>query len=546
MAPRARDLVEVIHGLADADASRGIHLVDSRFEVRFHPYRELFWNAMARARSFRARGVQRRDAVLLPMSTDLDTIASFLGLVVLGAVPFSVSLPLMGQDPDAHRRHLARLAAAFDVRWWCCPVEIGAGFEGVPADRVLCAGGEVGAERLGGPLPEPAQVAPDDVAFVQFSSGSTSQPKGIPITHRSLLYNLSLIVDNDRRSEGSVFVSWLPLYHDMGLVGGLLTNFMCPNTLVLMPPKCFIARPIFWLDAITRFRGTVTAIPNFALDVCTQRISDEQLRDSRPDLGSLRYVYNGSEPVRPASIRRFEERLGRFGFVPGSIYPVYGMAEATLIVSAPPFEHPETVRTFEGRAVPSVGYPLGDFQVEIRDEDGRRLGADRVGEIHLRGTSVTRGYLGSQGEAAGRGADGWLATGDLGFLDAEGRLYVTGRKKDLLIVQGQNFYGHDIAACVEEGLGLRPGTVHAFSVEGEEAESVVVMVAVPRPRSRETAGGQGPSVDPDRLRADVYKLILREFGLAVRDVHLVQRLPKTTSGKIMRHECLRMYVERRA
>lgn len=312
-----------------------------------------------------------------------------------------------------------------------------------------------------------AEVGPDDVVFVQFSSGSTSQPKGVRITHRGLLYNLSLIVDNDRRSEASVWVSWLPLYHDMGLVRGLLTNFILRNTLVLMPPRCFIARPLFWLEAITRFRGTVTAIPNFALDICTRRISEEQLRDSRLDLSSLRYVYIGSEPVRPSSIRRFEERFGPFGFVPGSIYPVYGMAEATLIVSAPAFGRPETIRIFEGMEVPSVGYPLGDFQVEIRDEEGRRLGADRVGEIHLRGTSVSPGYLEDGEGAGGSRGDRWLATGDLGFLDAEGRLYITGRKKDLLIVQGQDFYGHHIAACAEEGLGLRPGTVHAFAVDGE-------------------------------------------------------------------------------
>lgn len=548
MAASPRTLVDLIRALRDAAPNRGIHFFGSRFEERFVPYGELFRQAVAFASSLRDRGVGRSDRVLLPLSSNPETVAAFWGLVLLGAVPFSVPVPLMAQDRQAYLRRLVHLATACAVRWWILPGEAGQQEdvpEGFPPERILRLGP---LSRL--PLPSKdrddfSPASPDDMAFVQFSSGSTSHPKGVPITHRALVYNLSLIVDNDRRTPESVFASWLPLYHDMGLVGGLLSNLWFRNRLVLMDPRCFVSRPLAWLEAISRFRATVTAIPNFALDVCTQRVSEEQLRQAGVELGSLRYVYNGSEPVRPSSIRRFEQKFASFGFVPGSIYPAYGMAEATLIVTAPKYGVPVVIRRFRGAEIPSVGYPLGDFQVAVRDEEGRPCGAEQVGEIFLRGTSVTPGYVGPGAESGDLLRDGWLATGDLGFLDEEGRLFVTGRKKDLLIVRGQNFYGHDIAASVEEGLSLRPGTVHVFSVEREEAEAVVLLVAAPRAGG--PARGSRPDGDPDLegLRREIVKLVLREFGLAVHDVLFVPRLPKTTSGKIMRHECERIYRERR-
>jgi len=230
-------------------------------------------------------------------------------------------------------------------------------------------------------------------------------------------------------------------------------------------------------------------------------------------------------------------KFGPHGFVPGSIQPVYGMAEATLIISAPKLDEPEIIRRIEGMDVPSVGYPLGDFEVEIKDDGGAVLPAERVGEIHIRGTSVTPGYLESGGNVGGLLPGGWLATGDLGMLDLEGRLYITGRKKDLLIVQGRNFYGHDIAACIEETRGLRTGSVYVFSIDREGQEAVIVMLSLPKADADANAG------DPRTLRAEIQTLVIREFGLAVHDVHVVARIPKTTSGKIVRHICQQMYLE---
>jgi len=538
--PVYRDLVALVAGLEGADPAKGILLVDSRFQESFHPYADLFRRTRAIARQFIAQGLLPGQRVVIPLATDMDAIASFLALVYLGAVPFSVTAPLIGQDREAHRRQMVRLINLHKVDRLLVSEDL-EGITGLyqeaPAAMALVATSPT-AEDLANESPvAAAAVAKDDVAFVQFSSGSTSQPKGVRITHRGIVYNIGLIVSSDRRTAESVWVSWLPLYHDMGLVGGLLTNFVLRNPLVLMHPRCFVSRPLAWLQAISRHRGYVTAIPNFALDICTERITDEQLRETPLDLSSFRYIYNGSEPVRPSSLRRFEAKFGPHGFVPGSVQPVYGMAEATLIISAPKLDEPEIVRRIEGMDVPSVGYPLGDFEVEIRNDDGARLPAERVGEIHIRGTSVTPGYLESGGNVGGLLPGGWLATGDLGMLDLEGRLYITGRKKDLLIVQGRNFYGHDIAACIEETRGLRTGSVYVFSIDREGQEAVIVMLSLPKADADANAG------DPRTLRAEIQTLVIREFGLAVHDVHVVARIPKTTSGKIVRHICQQMYLE---
>lgn len=548
MAPTYRDFIDLVQSMERTDPDKGIFLISTRLQETFHSYQEIFRRTRAIVRQFDAQGVRRGHRVLIPLATDLNAIASFFALIQLGAVPFSVVAPAVGQDRDAYRRQILHLIDIHKVDRFFVSDDLAgiADAAGTASGASALVAKTPTADEMNDATPAAAaSVAPDDVVFVQFSSGSTAHPKGIRITHRGILYNMGLITDADGRTPDSVWVSWLPLYHDMGLIGGLLTNLLFKNRLVLMHPRSFITRPIAWLAAITRHRGTVTAIPNFALDLCTERVTDEQLRDHSLDLSTFRFIHNGSEPVRPASIRRFEKRFVPHGFVPGSVFPVYGMAETTLIVSAPRIDEPEVVRRLEGMDVPSVGYLLGDFRAEIRDDDGNVLGPEQVGEIHLRGTAVTPGYL-ETGGADDRIRDGWLATGDLGMLDAEGRLYITGRKKDLIIIQGRNFYGHDIAGCIEENLRLKSGTTHVFSIDRNNQETVIAMVALPK-RGGEGGAEEGDrAADLDRLAADIKALVLREFGLAVHDVHFVPRIPKTTSGKIVRHVCQQMYLEAHA
>lgn len=517
------DFVQLLEGLEEVPDERGILMIDTRFRESRISYRRLLDRVRSAAGGFAEQGVEPGNTVLMSLTNRLDAIVGFLGAVYLGAIPISVPPALMSQDRRCHLRRIATLYAdqaldAYLASPELAELDVGSGVR-VPDAENAC-------RRVG-----PAAVRGDDVVFVQFSSGSTSQPKGVRITHRNLMHNLDWILANDLRTPEDVFVSWLPLCHDMGLVGGLLSNLVRGNDLVLMDPRCFIARPVSWLERISRHRGTVTAIPNFALDICADRVTDDQLEGHGIDLSSFRYIYCGSEPVRVESIERFEARLTPRGLARGIVYPVYGMSEATLIISAPNRSHSVAARLFDDMVVPAVGFPLGDLSLRIADDRGEEAVSGGIGEILVRGSSIMPGYLGHEDGATGfRG--GWLATGDLGAIDEEGCLYVTGRKKDLIIYQGRNFYGHDVAARVEEMAGIARGKTHVFSVEHIDTPRFVVMIA-----SHSAASADLPSHD------DIQRLVLREFGIPVHDVHVVRRIPKTTSGKVDRRLCERMYLE---
>lgn len=520
-------MVQLVGTLENARDDRGIYLIGPGFDETFHSYNEIHRRVLQAAGRFNEQGVRPGQRVLLALDAEIETICAFLALIYMGAVPFSVPPPLMGQDRDVHRRRIGDLVDGFNVEHVLSTRTL----SGVSEDRML----DGRSEGPSAGTPPAHTVEPDDVAIVQFSSGTTANPKGVQITHRNLVYNTNLFVENDRRTEDSVWVSWLPLCHDMGLVGGLLTNFLCRNTLVLMHPRCFVARPISWLDAVSRHRGTVTATPNFGLDMCTNKITDQQLEEHAIDLGTFRYIYNGSEPVRAVTMRRFVEKFEKFGFVPDSIRPGYGMAEATLMISISGYEEGVVTRWIDGTEVPAVGYPCGDFEIRIRNDEGADLETDRVGEIWIRGTSVTPGYLGMPGEPTGVIRDGWLATGDLGLLDEGGRLFITGRKKDLIIYHGRNFYGHEIAARICELPFIKAGKVHVFGTEVDGREEIVVMMVAPEP-------GQAFADDPAGYQNEVRRLVMREFGIAVHDFCIVPEILKTTSGKVARHRCEEVYL----
>lgn len=514
-----RTFVDLIESLAEADPRRGVVFVDIRRRESRTSYPELHRSIVSASRSMQAQGVQCGDRVLVALRNDLTSIVAFLGLIRMGAIPMSVQSPLLSQDRNAHRRRLGHLRATHRIPWVMESPDLadltGPGFRRVSASS--------STDSTGGALAAVAVESTDDV-FVQFSSGSTDHPKGIRITHRNLLYNLDLIVRNDGRKPDDCQVGWLPLCHDMGLIGCLLSNLVTPNDTVILDPMCFLTRPAIWLHQASKHGGTTTAIPNFGLDVCTDRIKDDHLDGHAVDLSRFRYIYCGSEPVRPRSVRRFEQRFARWGLRAGSVFPVYGMAETTLIVTAPEPREPLVTERVDGVEVPSVGRPLGDFDVELRDGD----------RIWVRGTSVSPGYL---GPGSPHGAGGWLDTGDLGRIDDRGRLFITGRSNDLILHQGRNFFGHDIAETLERSLDIRSGKVFALAVPSNGRERVVIVGASPRGHRP----GSGPGLAPfaDRIR----RTVLEEYGLPVDDVLIVRQMPKTTSGKIDRRRCKELYVE---
>ncbi len=569
-----RTMAELVAGLARGGEDHGLTLVDARGAERAFSWPALHRKVLAHAAALAAQGIGPGDRVVVCPTGDPDVLAGFLALFHLGAVPLSVSGQTMGQAAGAQLPFVARLVEATGARAVFTQPELVAGNDQAqllsPSRLVDFVPSSLDAEGAAPHLP-PAAPDPRDLAFVQYSSGSTARPKGVRISHENVLDNVRLITALGRRHRDEAACSWLPLYHDMGLIGALFTSlFVAPRRMVIMNPIRFLMKPIAWLETVSRIGARISVCPNFALDLCADRISDEMLEERRIDLSSWEVLFVGAEPVRPASLRRFAARFARCGFDPRALHPVYGLAEATLIATGPRFREPLATRVVDGVEVPSVGRAVGSMAVRIRREDGTAAAADEIGEILLRGTSVTAGYLDDE---AGPGPfeDGWLRTGDLGLQDDDGRLFVTGRLKDLMIINGRNYYAHDIVADLEELPFLERGKVHVFSLEIEGREALIVLTVpvgrmTPAVRAKIGAlqafmklGGprgwwKGTSVgeleeyverlissDQVELVNEVKRYVLARHGVPVHDVILVPRIPRTSSGKVKRDLCEQLY-----
>jgi acyl-CoA synthetase (AMP-forming)/AMP-acid ligase II len=371
----------------------------------------------------------------------------------------------------------------------------------------------------------------DSVAFLQYTSGSVAQPKGVMVSHGNLIHNLSLIAQSHGLGEDTRVASWLPPYHDMGLIGSLLAPLSAGGEVVFMSPLRFLARPIRWLRAVTRHRSTKMVGPSFAFALCASKVGPEQLAEL--DLSTVRIAYNGSEPLRADVMERFSEAFAPCGFRRSAFYPCYGLAESTLIVSG---RH--GVGIGPGGAV-SSGRAMPGTEVRIVDPDTLAPRTDgEIGEIWLRGPSVARGYWGRVDEServfgartdAGEGP--YLRTGDLGFL-AGGELYVAGRLKDLVKIRGRNLYPQDIEATVEiAGGASRPNVCAAFGVDVDGAEQLAIVSEIER-----DAGEPGP------LFERIVAAVSAAHDVRPATITLIDKgtLPKTSSGKLQRQLCKRM------
>ncbi len=576
--PNTRTMVELVDRLRDADPAHGLILVDARGRELEYSWAAFHGKILAHAAWLRTQGIAQGDRIVVCPTNDPDVLASFLALLYLGAVPLSVSGAQLGQAPGSQLPFIAELVKSTGASGVFTQGEIVSGNDEraliAPELLVDLVPSSIDSEEAPPEL-SPAEVDEDDLAFVQFSSGSTSRPKGVRVTHRNAIGNIRILGEWGERGPEDGIVSWLPLYHDMGLIGGL---FSCmwhrTRRLVLMNPIRFLMKPITWLEWITKTKSRVTVCPNFALDLCTDRITEEQLDERGVDLSVLDLFYVGAEPVRPSSVQRFEEKFARWGMQKRVIHPVYGLAEATLIVTAPEYRSEIVTRQVDGIEVPSVGYPLGDFKVRIVTENGADAAADEIGELWLRGTPVTRGYLdeSTNGELF---EDGWLKTGDLASRDEAGRIYITGRSKDLIIVNGKNYYSHDIVADLERLPFIERGKVHVLSLTIEGKEQIIIMT-VPLARMSQQVrqkleeferfmsegGPQGwlrnvqlsaldswvealISSDRTELVNEIKRFVLARYGVPVHDVICVPKIPRTSSGKVKRDLCERLCLEQK-
>ncbi|MFE1599076.1 amino acid adenylation domain-containing protein [Methylobacterium sp. ID0610] len=479
------------------------------------------------------------DRVCLMLETGLDYVAGFFGCLYAGLI----AVPLFPPEPR-RAQHQARIAAVIADAEPAVILAHRDGVAGVPAAgpaHILAveaiATAEAAAWRETAPDPEAA-------AFLQYTSGSTASPKGVVVTHANLIANERLIRDGFGLGPRDVMVSWLPLYHDMGLIGGLLQPIHTGFPAVLMSPKHFLGRPIRWLEAVDRFRGTVSGGPDFAFRLCLDRIDDAAA--DRLDLSCWQLAFAGSEMVRAGTMAAFAGRFAAAGLDARALRPCYGLAEATLFVSTG--RRGEGMLSLDldpatlarGRAVPAqagtrlvdCGVAQPDHPIRIAAPDGGPLPDGTIGEVLVSGPSLARGYWRNPAatEAAFVTVDGrrTLRTGDLGFLHA-GRLFLVGRAKDLIILRGQNVYPQDVEAAVEAGVEiLRQGRIAAFAVERDGREGIGVAVEVSRAVQK--------LVEPRALAALVAESVAEAFLETARVVVLLNPggLPRTSSGKIQR------------
>src|SRR5205814_47255 len=471
------------------------------------PFRELYDRARRAAGALRERGIERGDRVAIVLPTGPGFMDAFFGTLFAGAVPVPLYPPVrLGRMDEFHRR-TARMLRICGARLVLSDARISR-LLGVSVAEARPA---LGLRRLGSGAPFTADADPADLLLIQFSSGTTVDPKPVALTHQNVLANVAAIETIVPADDAQAGVSWLPLYHDMGLIGCLLLALYRPGPLTLIPPEAFLARPAIWLRAISRKRATISVAPNFAYGLCVRRVRDPEMEGV--DLSSWRFALNGAEPVAPAVLRRFSERFAPNGFDGRALMPVYGLSEASLAVAFTPSGRGPRTWIAGGRELASAGAPLPGIDIDVRG-----------GRIFVRGPSVMQGYFGNPAATRETLIDGWLDTGDLGFVDG-GELFVSGRAKDLVILRGVNHAPQEFEDALDGVDGVRPGCTAAVGLPTDEGEELVLLV--------ETDG----AADAEWIRGRV----IERTGVRPSEVHLLApgTLPRTSSGKLRRSEALR-------
>ena len=545
--PVYRNLLEAIDD--GRGRARGYTFVGTDGQDRFLSFDALRSEASRRAGILRGLGLKKGDRLAMVIPEGVDFVPTFFGAVWAGVVPVPLYPPLALGKLDSYLDALTRILRHAEPTYLCTSAPLRHILWSV-VPKVPSLRGVVTTKDLigeGGGEEPPAEVAEDDPVFLQFTSGSTSAPKGVIVSQANLQTNCWSIMQEGLRSDAEVDVgvSWLPLYHDMGLIGFVIAPMFHKVPVVFLPTMSFVRNANLWLETMSRRKGTITFAPNFAYALAARRARPEQIASW--DLSGVKAFGCGAEPINARTLKTFVETFRPAGVKPGALLPCYGMAEATLAISFVPLGEPMQEDRIDrahyeatGVARPdpdgvmgvvSCGRPFAGHEVAVFGEDGSRLGERAVGELALRGPAVTRGYFRDPEATEAAFGGGWLRTGDLGYL-ADGEVYITGRKKDLIIVNGRNYDPQRIEWLADELPGLRRGSAVAFSRPGSSSEELVVVAEA---RSRDT----------EALVQAIRSRVSEQLQLAVTDVVLVRpgALPKTSSGKLQRQKTRQQYLD---
>lgn len=535
-----------------AQGKKGMNFHDARATLaRVYTYAELREDAIRAAHRMKARGIQPGERVALIAETAAEFVALFYGAMYAGVWPVPLPLPTSFGGKEAYIDQLAVQLNSSDPVLLLYPPELPMAGEAAAAAGFKS---EDWASFFAADAPACPLDAPkaDDIAYLQYSSGSTRFPHGVVITHKALMSNLAAHADSMHIGQGDRGVSWLPFYHDMGLVGCMMSMVANQMSVDYLKTEDFARRPLAWLDLVTRNKEqTMSYSPTFGYDICARRVSSQTDVANRFDLSRWRVAGNGADMIRPDVMQSFVDTFAPAGFEASNFLPSYGLAEATLAVTVMPPSEGIVVELVEEtllaggsagernrpqryRAVVNCGKPVKDMEVAIRADDDSVLGEREVGKVYCRGTSVMVGYFrDEEATDACLDAKGWLDTGDMGYM-SNGYLYVVGRAKDMIIINGKNHWPQDIEWAVEQLPGFKAGDIAAFAITtpgGEETPAVLVQC---RTSDMEERG---------RLRD-----VIRERVRAITGINCVielvppRSLPRTSSGKLSRAKARNLYL----
>jgi len=535
-----------------AEGTRGLNFHDPRGNlVRAYPFSELQADAVAIAHRLVARGIKPGARIAMLAETGPDFAACFFGAIYAGIWPVPLPLPTSFGGKDAYIDQLAVQLASSDPILLLYPQELDTmAVAAASARGVRALSYEELAEEDAEATTLPA-TDPDAIAYLQYSSGSTRFPHGVAITHRALLSNLAAHSIGMDVQTGDRCVSWLPWYHDMGLVGCLLSPVANQVSTDYLKTEDFARRPLAWLDLISRNPGTTLSYsPTFGYDICARRMSSQTRASERFDLSRWRVAGNGADMIRPDVMQAFVDAFAEAGFNAKAFLPSYGLAEATLAVSImPPGEGivvelvEETELSGGGtasigrpqryRAVVNCGKPAREMEIAIRDEDGNKLPERAIGKVWCRGPSVMVGYFRDQEATEACLVDDWLDTGDMGYMSG-GYIYIVGRAKDMIIINGRNHWPQDIEWAIEQLPGFKAGDIAAFAITtpgGEETPAVLVQCRTTDPSERA------------RLREEIRERVRSITGMnCVIELVPPKTLPRTSSGKLSRSKARNLYL----
>ncbi len=551
--PRRRSDFATLNEAIDyaARSQKGLNFHDMRGSLeRAYSFAEMRTDALATAYRLVAAGIGKDDRVALVAQTGSEFAALFCACVYAGAWPVPLPLPTTFGGKENYIEQLGVQLESCDPKILLYPAEIAEMGE-TAAAKQGCRG-ESWEDFARHDAPETAlpEARPDDICYLQYSSGSTRFPTGVAVTHEALLHNLYGHAEGVNLGKNDRVVSWLPWYHDMGLVGCFLSPIANQVSCDYLRTEHFARRPLAWLDLISRNPGnTLSYSPTFGYDICARRISSQSHVDERFDLSRWRTAGNGADMIRPDVMQAFVNAFAAAGFKASAFTPSYGLAEATLAVTVmPPGEgirvelveeerlsgRPRDLeRPARYRAIVNCGKALPGMDIEIRGANGQRKSDHQIGKVWCRGKSVMHSYFRNEEATSDCLVDGWLDTGDMGYM-ARDYLFIVGRAKDMIIINGKNHWPQDIEWAVEQLPGFNHGDIAAFAVEtetGEEAPAVLVHCRVSDPEER------------IKLRDQIADKVRSVTGMAcVVELVPPRTLPRTSSGKLSRAKAKRLYL----